>query len=234
MTNGAVLTKKRPPAASRPDLVATAIDCFALHGYQGTTIDMIARAAGVTKGALYYHFKDKEDLLFAALRDRVSDFEERVVAAVTPVEDPIRALRQIGDACLFVATRNNHRRFLLTLMVEAIDSNPQLANQFREIMQRFRAFVAGIVRIGQQQQVFRFDVEPDAAAAILVAGIMGAEIQHYQDSTAVNLEDVVRSLLEATCAWLSARAASQQLVGDRAGTPPASADTVAGRLEAEP
>lgn len=198
--------------------MATAIDCFALHGYQGTTIDMIARAAGVTKGALYYYFKDKEDLLFAAVRDRVSDFEQRVVAAVTPVEDPIRALRQIGDACLFVATRNNHRRFLLTLMVEAIDSNPQLAGQFREIMQRFRAFVAGIVRIGQQQSVFRFDVEPDAAATILVAGIMGAEIQHYQDSAAVRLEDVIRSLLDATFAWLCVRGVSQRFDGGRAGT----------------
>jgi len=227
MATGAVLSKKRPPAASRRDLMATAIDCFAVHGYQGTTIDMIARAAGVTKGALYYHFKDKEDLLFAAVRDRVSDFEERVVAAVTPVGDPVRALRQIGDACLFVATRNNHRRFLLTLMVEAIDSYPELATQFRDIMQRFRAFVASIVRIGQQQQVFRFDVEPAAAAAILVAGIMGAEIQHYQDSTAVNLEDVMRSLLDATFAWLCVRAGSQQLDGDDAVERPASAEPAA-------
>jgi AcrR family transcriptional regulator len=199
----AEMTKKRQePAAARGDLLGIAIDCFALHGYQGTTIDMIARAAGVTKGALYYHFRDKEDLLFAAVRDRMVDFEGRVVAAVTPVDDPMRALGQIADACLFVATRNNHRRFLLTLMVEAIDGNAELAAQFREMMHRFRAFIAGIVRIGQQGGLFRFDVEPEGAARVFIAGVMGAEIQYYQDSTAVRLEDVLRGLMDQTFAWL--------------------------------
>jgi AcrR family transcriptional regulator len=190
--------------------MAIAIDCFAIHGFQGTTIDMIARAAGVTKGALYYHFRDKEQLLFEAVRDRVVDFEQRVVAAVSPIEDPIRALRQIADACLFVATRNNHRRFLLTLMVEAIDSHANLASQFREMMQRFRAFIAEILRAGQERGIFRFDVEPHAAAKAFVAGIMGAEIQYYQDSTEVNLEEVMTTLVDGFLTWVRAGPAESE------------------------
>jgi AcrR family transcriptional regulator len=194
--------KRRPTPIPPRDLVAVAIDCFALHGYQGTTIDMIARAAGVTKGALYYHFKDKQDLLFAAVRDRVTDFEQRVVAAVTPVEDPTRALAQIASSCLFVATRNNHRRFLLTLMVEAIDSNAALAARFREVMQRFRGFVSGIIRIGQEHGVFRFDVEPEIAARLFIASIMGAEIQYYQDAEGADLERIMPRLVEQMLVWL--------------------------------
>ena len=200
-------SRRKVSPEPRNQLLGTAIDCFAIHGYQGTTIDMIARAAGVTKGALYYHFKDKEDLLFEAVRDRVMDFERRVVGAVTPVGDPVRALRQIADSCLFVATRNNHRRFLLTLMVEAIGSNANLAAAFREMMQRFRAFVAGIVRVGQEQKVFRFDVEPDTAAKVFIAGIMGAEIQHYQDSESVSLEQVLASVMDGLLIWIDARPA---------------------------
>lgn len=195
--------------------MGAAIDCFATHGYQGTTIDRIARAAGVTKGALYYHFKDKEDLLFAAVRDRVGDFERRVVTAVTPIEDAAKVLRQIADSCLFVATRNNHRRFLLTLMVEAIDSNADLACQFREMMGRFRAFVAGIIKVGQKQGDFRFDVEPEIAAQVLIAGIMGAEIQHYQDAEAVDLEEVMSGLMDQTLAWLR----PQSVPGAETGQP---------------
>ena len=51
---------------SRKQLMAAAIDCFALLGYQGTSIDRIARDAGVTKGAVYYHFRDKEDFALQA------------------------------------------------------------------------------------------------------------------------------------------------------------------------
>src|ERR671926_385982 len=79
----------RPASRGRKELMAIAIDCFARYGYQGTSIDRIATAAGVTKGALYYHFRDKEELLFEAVKDRTTAFEERVVGSVSPVTDPI-------------------------------------------------------------------------------------------------------------------------------------------------
>ena len=53
--------------------MAIAIDCFARYGYQGTSIDRIASAAGVTKGALYYHFRDKEHLFVALLQNVLGD-----------------------------------------------------------------------------------------------------------------------------------------------------------------
>src|SRR6476469_10000859 len=117
------------PSASRPksqgrgrkELMAIAIDCFARYGYQGTTIDRIASAAGVTKGALYYHFRDKEELLFEAVQDRITEFEQRIVGGVSPVTDPAAALHEIALFCVPATTENNLRRFILTLMVEALD-----------------------------------------------------------------------------------------------------------------
>src|SRR6266852_5787888 len=119
---------------SRRDLMKIAIDCFARYGYQATSIDRIAKAAGVTKGALYYHFKDKEDLLFEAVRNRVGQFERRVASDVTGSHEPIGTLRLVTHACLEHATKSNHRRFIVTLMVEALDTNARLSLQFREMM----------------------------------------------------------------------------------------------------
>src|SRR5215471_14991004 len=101
----------RRPEPGRDGLMAIAIDCFARYGYAGTSIDRIARAAGVTKGALYYHFRDKEQLLFAAVKDRVAAFEERVVHRVSELEDPAAALRDVVRICARSATGDNHRRF---------------------------------------------------------------------------------------------------------------------------
>src|SRR6478736_4473432 len=112
-------TRPRAAGRARKELMAIAIDCFARYGYQGTSIDRIATAAGVTKGALYYHFRDKEELLFEAVKDRIAEFEERVVGSVTPITDPAGALAEIGRVCARIATKNNLRRFILTLMVEA-------------------------------------------------------------------------------------------------------------------
>src|SRR5207249_12000803 len=119
---------------SRRDLMNVAIDCFARYGYQATSIDRIAKAAGVTKGALYYHFKDKEELLFEAVKNRVGQFERRVVSDLPAEAGAPAALRQLARLCHEHATKTNHRRLIVTLMIEALDTNPRLSGQFQEMM----------------------------------------------------------------------------------------------------
>jgi TetR/AcrR family acrAB operon transcriptional repressor len=188
----------------RRDLMDIAIDCFARFGYQATSVDRIAKAAGVTKGALYYHFKDKEDLLFEAVRTRVSQFERRVAGDLGPIQDAPTALHALARVCLDHATKSNHRRFIVTLMVEALDTNARLSQQFREMMTRFRAFLRGIIETGQRQGAFRSDVSPAAAAAIYAGAVMGAEIQYYQEPKAVDLEHTLDTFVEQFLMWLRA------------------------------
>ena len=200
---GAEAPKGRTNSSARKDLMAIAIDCFARYGYQGTSIDRIASAAGVTKGALYYHFRDKEEILFEAVKDRIGEFEERVVGAVSPVDDPAAALEEIARVCVHIATKNNLRRFILTLMVEALDTNPRLSEAFRDILRRFRSYLAGIVRVGQEQGVFRADVDARLAAQLFAGGVIGAELQHYQDPERVDLAAVMETVIDQLVTWLS-------------------------------
>ena len=179
--------RTKPASRGRKELMAIAIDCFARYGYQGTSIDRIANAAGVTKGALYYHFRDKEELLFESVQDRIAEFEQRVVGSISPAVDPAGALAEIARVCVHIATKNNLRRFILTLMVEALDTNPQLSERFRGILRRFRSYLSGIIRLGQEQGVFRADVDPSLAAQLFAGGVIGAELQHYQDGERVDL-----------------------------------------------
>src|SRR6266404_3550958 len=193
----------KTPGGARKELMAIAIDCFSRYGYQGTTVDRIASAAGVTKGALYYHFRDKEELLFEAVKDRTAAFEERIVGSVSPLTDPAAALQEIARVCVHIATRNNLRRFILTLMVEALDTNPRLSQAFRDILRRFRSYLAGIVRLGQEQGVFRTDVDASRAAQLFAGGVIGAELQHYQDPERVDLGAVMQGVVDQLVAWLT-------------------------------
>lgn len=190
----------------RRDLTDIAIDCFARYGYQATTIDRIAKAAGLTKGAIYYHFKDKEDLLFAAVKNRVSQFENRVTEDLLPVQDAVAALRGVTAICLEHATKSNHRRFIVTLMVEALQTNARLSAQFRHMMERFRVFLRGVIEVGQQSGVFRPDLDATSAATVYAGAVMGAEIQYYQDPQAVDLENALRTFLDQYLTWLRAAA----------------------------
>lgn len=181
-----------------------AIDCFARFGYQGASIDRIAKAAGLTKGAIYYHFKDKEELLFEAVKSRVSQFERRVISDLEAVTDATAALRRVTEVCLEHATKSNHRRMIVTLMVEALGTNARLSAQFRQMMHRFRAFLRGIIEVGQHQGVFRSDVSAITAAGVYAGAVMGAEIEYYQDPQQVDLGEHLRTFLDSYLTWLSA------------------------------
>jgi TetR/AcrR family acrAB operon transcriptional repressor len=194
------------PENGRRDLMDIAIDCFARYGYQATSIDRIAKAAGLTKGAIYYHFKDKEELLFEAVKNRVSQFERRVISDLGSIKDAGAALRRVAEVCLEHATKSNHRRLIVTLMVEALDTNARLSAQFREMMHRFRAFLRGIIEVGQRQGVFRADISAITAAGVYAGAVMGAEIEYYQDPERIDLGEHLRTFCDQYLTWLGAPA----------------------------
>jgi AcrR family transcriptional regulator len=202
----AVSTRPARLENGRRDLMDIAIDCFARFGYQGASIDRIAKAAGLTKGAIYYHFKDKEELLFEAVKSRVGQFERRVISDLGTITDAAGALRRVTAVCLEHATKSNHRRMIVTLMVEALGTNARLSAQFRQMMHRFRAFLRGIIEVGQHQGVFRSDVSAITAAGVYAGAVMGAEIEYYQDPERVDLGEHLRAFLDSYLTWLAAPA----------------------------
>lgn len=86
--NWKMLNVKRKPAGTKPVpaprqrgsldrvLVDAAMDLFASYGYRGTSLSRIARAAGVTKGALYWHFSDKEEFFLAVMNKVLGEWSE--------------------------------------------------------------------------------------------------------------------------------------------------------------
>ncbi len=199
----------------RRAIMAAAIDCFARHGYQGTSIDRIAQASGVTKGALYYYFRDKEDLLFEAVKDRIAQFERHVAESVGSLTDPALAFREIARVCVRIATKDNLRRFIITLMIEALDTYPALSQEFRGIMRRFRRFLADLVRRGQESGEFAAGIDPQIAAQLFAAGVVGIEIQHYQDPTRVAIQAASEGFVEQFLGWLRAAKEGPDACGGR-------------------
>lgn len=68
-------------ASTRKRIVDAGVELFAAQGYHATTINEIGLRSGVQRGALYYHIKAKEDLLFEVLRRHV----EAVLEAARPI-----------------------------------------------------------------------------------------------------------------------------------------------------
>jgi AcrR family transcriptional regulator len=65
----------RPRGDTRERIQAVALDLFAEQGYEATSLREIAERLGVTKAALYYHFKSKEDIVHSFTEDYVAELD---------------------------------------------------------------------------------------------------------------------------------------------------------------
>ncbi len=101
--------------ATRRAVLAAARSSFGRKGYALTSVDEIAAAARVTKGAVYHHFADKE-ALFRAVHAEVeaeAQARARAAAARDPKESPIDQIVAVVDAYLDVALDEEIRRITL-------------------------------------------------------------------------------------------------------------------------
>jgi AcrR family transcriptional regulator len=75
-------------AGTRSQLVAVGRELFAERGFAGTSTEEIVLRAGVTRGALYYHFKDKQDLFRAVFAEITEEVGERVTGVAMAEGEP--------------------------------------------------------------------------------------------------------------------------------------------------
>jgi AcrR family transcriptional regulator len=102
-------------AATRRALHAAARRLWAEHGYAAVSTPEIARAAGVTRGAMYHQYSDKAKLFVAVLELVEAEVIDRLAAAVAEVKprSPGEALRVAADAWLEIASEPEVRQLVL-------------------------------------------------------------------------------------------------------------------------
>lgn len=98
---------------TRGKLLATARESFRRAGYAGTSMDDLTAAAGLTRGALYHHFGDKQGLLAAVAAQIDAEMEARLQAISRDAPDAWTALRERCRAYLEMAADPEIRRIVL-------------------------------------------------------------------------------------------------------------------------
>jgi AcrR family transcriptional regulator len=89
--------------ATRGQLIEVATRLFAEHGYEGTSIEAVLSAAGVSRGALYHHFAGKEALFEAVVSAVSEQVTVKLTEAVRGRDDPLDAMRTAAIAWIGLA-----------------------------------------------------------------------------------------------------------------------------------
>lgn len=96
----------------RQQIVDAAVELFSSQGYYRTTVQEVARKAGVSTGLIYQYVEDKEDILLLSILDVIDSYQQEIPAALAGVEDPLQRMR----AALAAYCRVVDQRRLATLL----------------------------------------------------------------------------------------------------------------------
>lgn len=107
-------TQQDRSSSTRAALVAAARELFAARGYQAVPADEIVRTAGVTRGALYHHYADKQELFRAVVEDVERELTAEVAAVLEEAADPVTGMATALDVFLTACLRPEVRQISLT------------------------------------------------------------------------------------------------------------------------
>jgi AcrR family transcriptional regulator len=158
--------------ATRRRILDAGRDLFSERGWAATTIDEIVRAAGVTKGALYHHFRDKTDVLRAVYEEQEQRSIDGLLAIGAGHDDPLDALRAGCRAFLTACLDPTFRRIALVEAPAALGWEEWRAIDARYGFGLLRAGVEVSMRAGRMRRMALDDVAHLLLAALSEAALL--------------------------------------------------------------
>jgi len=196
-------------AATREALLDAALHVFRERGVARTTLAEIAAAAGVTRGAVYWHFRDKTDV-FTAMCDRVQLPMEATLARVGEArhDDPLAALREVALSALEQLATDPG----VQAVFDVIFHKCEFAAEFAAVAARQQTTDCdchlNVERLMQQAVAKRQlprDTDTRLAARSMNAFMVGVMHQWVQQPDAYDLERAAAQMIDLFIAGLRAQ-----------------------------
>ena len=165
-------TARMRKADRKQQLMTHAKELFVTLGYQHTTTEKIAQAAGVTEPVLYRHFDSKKTLFLEVLDDIRLTTIHRWQSETAPISDPLERLHAIVDLYLG-STRERALEFHIMhrSLVETDDKD--IATCLRTFYLDSEKMLAHVIGEGQEAGVFRKNLDPRVGAWELIRTALG-------------------------------------------------------------
>ena len=167
------LPKFRRRAEARPDEVLdAALSLFMEQGFARTSVEQVARRAGISKGAVYLYFESKEAILVGLVNRAIAPLSEVLFENITSFEgDPRPALAQILRLMGQVMGQQRNRAVPLIVLHEA-PAAPNIAALFREaVLDRSIPAISALLAQGVAGGYIR-SVDPEMTARTVIGPIL--------------------------------------------------------------
>ncbi len=187
MTDTAVSTKQNHDQES---ILRVAAEVFIQHGYDATSMGMLAEKLGITKSAIYHHVPSKEYLLQLAL-DRALDSLEAILV------DPLASTGSAIDRLMYVLRSSvdvlTEQLPFVTLLLR-LRGNTELERTALERRRAFNHVIADLVDDARTDGDIRSDIDPRTTTRLLF-GMIGSVVDWYRPDGPVSAEVVANDVV---------------------------------------
>ncbi|HIY85752.1 MAG TPA: TetR/AcrR family transcriptional regulator [Candidatus Yaniella excrementavium] len=179
------------PGYDRQTLVDLCVKAFNRHGYDATSMGMLATELGISKSAIYHHVKTKEEILQSALTEALGGLEEVMDTAEStsgPATSKIEALI-VGAVGVLVEKQPS-----VTLLLR-LRGNSEVETDAMKRRRNLTNRLASLIATAQAEEAVRDTVDPQTMAR-LIFGTINSLADWYQLEKSVNAQETGRILAE--------------------------------------
>ena len=171
-------------------VLVSAARLFAEDGFAATSVRAVAERARLTKAGLYYHIKEKEDLLFRICEQSIQDILDGARAVVARESEPAAQVSAlIGNHCAFFL-RHPHNLTVLNRDMGALTGAQR--ETIRGLELEYLELIREVFRSGQKRGAFR-KLDPTVAAFSLL-GVLNTLDRWYDAAGPVKPEALVEQI----------------------------------------
>lgn len=177
----------------RQQIVESAVEVFAEHGYERTTVAMLSRRAGVGQGTVYRYFVNKRDLFDSVFDHATEQVFSSVDTAVLldpidTVDEFVIRVNRLGEEMFTLLASTTP--YIKLVLVEAVAVDEEMTRRVGGVQQLVMSMIATALEHGKERGWVRREVDTDlvsvAMAALAVPGVLrGVRAGGEQDRPAV-------------------------------------------------
>ena len=162
--------------AKKEGILKAACGAFARFGFKKTSVDQIARDAGVAKGTVYLAAETKEDLFYQAVHREVRQYTAELAKVIDPRKPADQLLAETTIAGLKYLEERPLVRDLIFGNHQLI--LPEWADRLDELRALGRTNIIEILRLGVRQGLFRAELDVEGVAEILEDVAIATHVFH--------------------------------------------------------
>jgi TetR/AcrR family fatty acid metabolism transcriptional regulator len=195
-------------AIRRNQIIEAAIHVIMHKGLVNTSFDEITKKAGISRGLISYHFKNKNELLSSILDRCRKSYKEAVYSASSSSNSLLERVQSCVHRAIELIREDPINYEVLVYFAANARSYPELSNHVQRLWAEFDTNTAGVIRTGQELGVFRRDLLPEVAAAIVNSTIAGLALRWLLEPGSYQFDAVAKEAESMLIGFLTCDSAS--------------------------